>query len=68
MRCWNCQKAEMEKVSVRTQTFWKCPECQATYIEVPKRGASAVTIERSKMTGRFPAYKPRSQRSRRSKA
>jgi len=62
MRCWNCQKVETVEASDGFHQFWVCPECGATYTEVPKLGPPVVSIERSPLLRGEPTYKPRSQR------
>lgn len=38
MKCWYCKKAEMEEDKELGKEWFKCPECNATWVDTSKMG------------------------------
>lgn len=45
MRCWSCEKAEMVDTSDGFHPFKKCPECGATWCDIPTPGGFTLATE-----------------------
>lgn len=67
MRCWYCKEAEMVDTDDGFHHFKKCPECEATWCDVPKLVFKGLIIEKVSKGADVTKYRPYRKRGKKSK-